>query len=215
MEKKTDRRINRTRRQLREALLALVLEKGFESVTIEEITDRADLGRTTFYLHYHDKEELLIESLGEMVTDLRNQIDALPFPAFRIVSQPDEDSPDPLNPIQLIFHHAAEHANLYRIILRGEGTSQVNRRMREFISDAVSEFTQTRSARARVPLQPSVPLVFFSNYIAGSLIGTITWWLEQDMPYPPQEIAAMYQKIMIEGAREALGLPYVPRNSVE
>ena len=55
---KPDRRVNRTRRLLREALLALIMEEGYDAVTIEEITDRADLGRTTFYLHYRDKEDL-------------------------------------------------------------------------------------------------------------------------------------------------------------
>ena len=65
-----DRRGRRTRRQLKEALFALILEKGYDAVTIEDITGRADLGRTTFYLHYRDKEELLLEAIDSIANDL-------------------------------------------------------------------------------------------------------------------------------------------------
>ncbi len=206
MDKKIDRRINRTRRQLREALLALILEKGYEGVTIEEITERADLGRTTFYLHYRDKEELLLESLEEMVADLRSQIYTLPLGSFRISSTSENGDDQDANPIAMIFQHAADHADLYRIILRGEGTARITQHMREFISNAVSEFTRIRSARLNVSIQSSVPLVFFSNYFAGSLIGTIAWWLENDMPYSPREIARMYQIVLIQGAQQLFGV---------
>lgn len=59
-DKQLDRRVRRTRRALQDSLTSLILEKGYDAVTVEDITDRADLGRTTFYLHYKDKEELLI-----------------------------------------------------------------------------------------------------------------------------------------------------------
>ncbi len=72
---KTDRRVSRTRRQLRNALMALILERGYNAVTIEDITERADLGRTTFYLHFRDKEELLVESLEEIAADLKSQVE--------------------------------------------------------------------------------------------------------------------------------------------
>ena len=81
MEKRQDRRITRTRNQLREALFELILEKGYDTVTIEEITDRANLGRTTFYLHYKDKEQLLLESINSIANDLLQQITQF-IPAF-------------------------------------------------------------------------------------------------------------------------------------
>ena len=58
---KTDRRIQRTRQSLRTALLELIKEKGYDAISIEEITERANVGRATFYLHYKDKEDLLLE----------------------------------------------------------------------------------------------------------------------------------------------------------
>jgi AcrR family transcriptional regulator len=115
--KKPDRRRNRTRRNLKEALLALVLEKGYEGITVEEITHRADISRTTFYLHYRDKEQLLLELVDGMVNDLILQITQLPFTAWGREGLKGA-TPDPSSsPVMLIFKHAAEHANLYRVTL--------------------------------------------------------------------------------------------------
>ena len=91
-----DRRVSRTRRQLRDALMALILERGYNMVTIEDITDRADLGRTTFYLHYRDKDELLIESLEAIAQDLKAQVE-------QQVSQQMEDRQLRLNPVAVAF----------------------------------------------------------------------------------------------------------------
>ena len=69
MKNKTDRRIQRTRQSLRNALLELIKEKGFDAISTEEITERANVGRATFYLHYKDKEDLLLEEFSEMARD--------------------------------------------------------------------------------------------------------------------------------------------------
>jgi AcrR family transcriptional regulator len=179
---KTDRRTLRTRRMLRDSLLSLILEKGYDAVTIEEITERADLGRTTFYLHYKDKEDLLLKSIEAISHELLSQI---------------SDNP----PIPLVFQHAAENADLYRIILRGEGAYRATGWLREMISSAARDFLVMKQAHENLPIE------VFSNYFAGSLLGLLTWWLESDMPYPPEEMAEMYRKLFFQGARQVLGLP--------
>ena len=70
-----DRRIQRTRHELREALFALIIERGYEAITVLDITERANLGRTTFYLHYHEKEELLVDSVKELLNELRQGVE--------------------------------------------------------------------------------------------------------------------------------------------
>jgi AcrR family transcriptional regulator len=188
---KLDRRTRRTRQLLKESLMSLILEKGYDAVTVEEITDRADLGRTTFYLHYHDKDDLLLKSIEAISQELIDQISATP-------------------PIPLVFQHAAENANLYRIILRGEGAYRASIHLREIISDAAEEFLAARRAQTGLEVDPSVPIDIFSNYFAGSLLGILTWWLESDMPYPPEEMAEMFQMLYFQGARQVLGLPEEP-----
>jgi AcrR family transcriptional regulator len=71
-EKKLDRRVQRTRRLLHEALIFLILEKKYESITVQEILDRADVGRSTFYLHFRDKDELLVSGFQNLESLLKS-----------------------------------------------------------------------------------------------------------------------------------------------
>ena len=204
--RKVDRRVNRTRRQLREALFNLILEKGYDAVTVEEITVRADVGRTTFYLHYHDKEDLLMESIGELVDDLIEQMARFPMEEWKLEHGSAGSAPSPA--IVLPFQHVASNARLYLIVLRGDGTYSVSRRLREIIVQASAEMARVLLAKDELgALNSQVPMDVFMNYIAGAWLGLITWWLENDMPYPAEQIAGMFQRMVVQGAPEALGIP--------
>jgi AcrR family transcriptional regulator len=197
--KPIDRRARRTRRLLKEALFSLILEKGYDAVTIEEITGRADLGRTTFYLHYKDKEDLLVEAIDSIAAEL---IARLPPPAWNVVDPRREDGGLVMDAIRVTFQHAAENAQLYRIILRGEGAKQANRRIHAIIRQRASELIHERLPGDS--LNPLVPLDVFTNYFAGTLLATITWWLEADIPYPPEEMAEMFRMLFFQGGRKVL-----------
>ncbi|MCI0521242.1 MAG: TetR/AcrR family transcriptional regulator [Chloroflexi bacterium] len=197
-ERKLDRRIYRTRRQLQEALFSIILEKGFEAVTVEEITSRADLGRTTFYLHYRDKEDLLMASIGELVNELIDQMSNLTLADWNMESGEATTSIAPVS--TLPFHHVAQNARLYKIILRGEGTYTVLRRLHEIIVNASSQLITRLAEREKLNLNPAMSMDVFMNYIAGAWMGLIGWWLENDMPYSPEEMASMFQKLTMRGA---------------
>jgi AcrR family transcriptional regulator len=204
--RRPDRRISRTRRNLKEALLALVLEKGYEGITVQEITHRADISRTTFYLHYQGKEHLLLECIDGMVNDLIQQITQIPLTAWGRQGL-EGSSPDPsISPVMLIFEHAAEHASLYRVTLRVEGAFQALERLRETISNSAASTLKDIADQVSVQLPPQIPLEVFSNYFAAALLGTITWWLENDMPYPPKQMATSFQKMFFLGAYQVLGV---------
>jgi len=202
--KKSDRRVSRTRRSLREALMALILEKGYDAVTIEDITSRADTGRTTFYLHYRDKEELLLESINEVVDGLFTQISQVPLAEWNLPSN--EGVEGALFPILVVFQNAAENADLYRVVLRGEGTSRIQNLIRTLTASAVSEFLRLMAERDGLTFHPVVPVEVFSNYFAGSLLGVLTWWLETNMPYPAEKMAIIYQRLVYSSANEVLGV---------
>jgi AcrR family transcriptional regulator len=202
--KRPDRRIGRTRRALKEALTALVLEKGYDSLTVEELTQRADLSRTTFYLHYRDKEQLLLESVDVMVNDLIRQITQLPVTAWGRENLAMGISPG--NPLKLIFDHAAENAGLYRLVLRVEGAFTAQERLRNTISSSAAGVLQVLSEQESPELKPQVPVEIFSHYFAAALLGTVTWWLEADMPYEPAQMAEYFQKMFFSGAYQALGV---------
>ena len=116
-----DRRVRRTRRALREAMLDLMEEKGYDQVTVEELTDRADIGRTTFYLHYSAKQDLLLEQFGELLDQLVVQLSQIPLSAWGQEGDLKSVDDHPNRPICMIFQHAADNKDLYQIVLRGEG----------------------------------------------------------------------------------------------
>ena len=206
--KRGDRRVNRTRRLLRESLMSLILERGYDAVTVEEITNRADVGRTTFYLHYKDKEDLLVESINTAINDLVVQISNLPVSSWAIPYDSLSPQDSPRSPILLVFQHASDNADLYRIILRGEGSSRAQNRIRDVISDAVNDFLSMKARQEGMTVKPVIPLEVFSIYFAGSLLGILTWWLEADMPFPTSQIASMFEKLAFPGARDVLGITF-------
>ena len=200
---RVDRRVSRTRRQLKDALFALILEKGYDAVTIEDITERADLGRTTFYLHYHDKEELLVESIKAIAEDLLEQIS--PLTPLRWEYQ--EGAPvGEHDPIRVTFAHAAENAQLYQIILRGEGAIKATSRVHNIISETAANVINKTIEDGTAPIKLEVPIEIFSNYLAGALMGLVTWWLENGMCYTPEEMALMFRNMFFKGGRTVLGL---------
>ena len=200
---KPDRRVNRTRRLLREALLALVMEEGYDAVTIEEITDRADLGRTTFYLHYRDKEDLLLESIETIADDLRIQVD-------EYIHQTETETNSP-NAVLLIFQHAADHASLYRIILRGGAANNVLARIREMLSDAALEFFEQRfgSLKNSPATTLRIPADVVVHAFATSMLGMMTWWLEQGTQYSAEEVSSYFRDLFFNGMLGVLEKPGV------
>lgn len=184
--------------------MSLILEKGYDTVTIEEITSRADVGRTTFYLHYRDKEELLLESINEVVDDLFSQVSQKPLAEWGLPGK--EASQEIIFPILLVFQHAAENADMYRVVLRGEGTSKIQNLIRTITASAVSEFLRLMAERDGLVIHPIVPVEVFSNYFAGSLLGVLTWWLENNMPYPAEKMARIYQQLVYSNTNEVLGV---------
>lgn len=222
-EKREDRRVHRTRRLLREALTALILERGYDAVTVEEIAQRADVGRTTFYLHYRDKEDLLLESIDATINDLITQIAGLPLETWQATAAPQYVAPQPVapqpvapqqtaaasplkSPILLVFEHAVKNYDLYRVMLRGEGVSRAQSRIRQTIAQAAKAFFLDQRANQGLHLKPGITLDFFANYFASSLMGVLTWWLEDGMPYPPEAMAEMFQRMFIPGAQAVIEL---------
>jgi len=196
---KEDRRVARTRRALREALLELIQEKGYAAVTVEEITERADLGRTTFYLHYRDKEALLLESLEQIADALRGQIR---LENMQPATGPGRTAKDP---IHQVFHHAAENSDLYKIILSGGAASRVLNHVRELLLEGAVEFFSPRLHPGNAKETP--PVDSFAGYFASSLLGYLTWWLEKGMPYEPDEVADLFIQLFFGGAGQFLQAP--------
>lgn len=205
-QEKVDRRVRRTRKALREAMQVLMSEKGYDQVTIEELTERADIGRTTFYLHYSAKQDLLLEQFDELLEQLVGQLSEIPLSSWSQQGRvlPAEDHPG--RPVCMIFHHAAENEELYRLVLHGEGVDQASQRLQEMMTMAVTGFIDRRMGDETEQVSLEFPVDLFGNYFAGAMLGMIKWWLDADMPYTPQEMETIFFQMFLPGASQVIGL---------
>lgn len=193
MPRKEDRRVRRTKRQLSEALLALVVEKEYETITVQEIAERADLNRATFYLHYGSKEELLIESLEAQFDQLVAMLEE------SSVEQPIWEERTHL---VLAFEHAAEHASLYKVILSERGMGYIINRIINYLADVC-----VQELCASLPPQQvaAVPIEVVAQHVAGSFYATLAWWLTHDMPYPAEQMADIVFQLCQVGVKGFMG----------
>jgi AcrR family transcriptional regulator len=197
--KKVDRRIRRTRRLLRNACVALILEKGYEAVTVEEIADKADVGRTTFYMHYRDKADLFVKSIGRISEELHEQIAPLVFSEEGVIAQ---------SPVLMIFQHAAENADLYRVILSGAGNGQGLQQLRR---DIARYARMAYEAEATVlEATPSVPIEVITQHFVGALVNLVQWWLDEGCPYTAEEMSHMLRTLTNQGRRHVMGIAQEP-----
>lgn len=206
---KPDRRIQRTRQALRKALLELIKEKGYDSISVEEITQRANLGRATFYLHYKDKEDLLIDEFSELANERVRTLSEIPFsvwlPNADNLDQPTENKPSP--PFLMVFQHVADNRELYHILLKSEKSDRILERIRKIIAQSISEFMR-RKMQNDLPIPPllEVPNDLLAAYFSGALLSCVDWWLEQGKSYSTEEMTRMFQRLFFPGARKILGV---------
>jgi AcrR family transcriptional regulator len=187
---KTDRRSQRTQRAIHEALMALMQEKRYDDITVQDIINRADVGRSTFYAHFQDKENLMISGLMRLMQILSE-----------MVAVPTTTGEARLLPTQELFEHVQEHQNLFRGMVRGRGFELFFEKGQEYWSQKLIADLQDRLPKGQ---QPAVPLPVLAQFIAGTFVTMLRWWLDNKMPYSPPEMDEMLQRLLMPAVRECL-----------
>jgi AcrR family transcriptional regulator len=209
--RKPDRRAARTRAALQAALLALIAEKDYDAITVEELTARADLGRATFYLHYRDKDDLLLDYFTNFAAGQVEQFSQLPLSILSrsagAESHGDAGVDDPpIRPILQVFRHAAENAPLYRIALRGGGTGRVAAELHRIVIAATDEMLRGKVRDEWQELDIQVDIELLVHVFVGAFLACLTWWLERGAPETPEEITRQFRLLIFPGMRQALGI---------
>lgn len=186
---KSDPRVKRTRRLLRDALVSLVLEKEFASISIRDVTNRAEVAYITFFRHYESLDALLMEVLLRGQTDLMRRIELL---AKGSEGQSLETEG------RLIFEYIEQNANLFRVLLK----SQSVRRIRSRVLRSISEIF-LRSCNPLAQLRNRSAGELAANHIAHSLLTLIEWWLERSMLPGPVQMGKVYKTLIIEATVSA------------
>lgn len=180
-----DRRVLRTRRLLKQALIELINERSYEEITIRDITDRADIGYATFFRHYDGKDDLMLE----IFTGIVDELEALPD---RHVERYFEREG------YMLFEHVRENHVMYRGILESRSFAP---KFRKHIADMVQMHLYQHAKQ--IPSH-AIPLEIAANHMVSSILGLIEWWLSNDMPYSSERMAMVYQRLIIEATWHAL-----------
>jgi AcrR family transcriptional regulator len=179
------RRRLQTRKQLIETTMQLVLEKGYDSLSIQDITDRADLGRGTFYIHFKDKEEIVWTVFQELFRtleqDAHKQLDR---------NTPGVEYYGLLN----IFRHAEKNRDLYRIMLGGKGSALLTARVQDFMAE--SFLYDIRNAPPPADHDFNIPPEIESQMLTGMISRLLFWWLETANHYTAEQMAALTYKVL-------------------
>jgi len=196
IDRRKDPRIKRTLLLIRDALISLLNEKSLEQVTVRDITERAQINRATFYLHYVDKYDLLDKVVEEMMAAFAD-VFRLPdgFEAEDFVQG--TDAPPPSFVRQ--FEHLAEHAALYKVMLGPNGPGGLAKRMERIVGDSLAHRSRIAAPDDRAALMPRELIV---RYATSAHMGVLTYWLERDMPYTPKYMATQLLRLHALGSTQ-------------
>ncbi len=182
IETRHDKRRLRTIMQLKQAVMELLLEKGYDAISIQEITDRADLGRGTFYIYYRNKEEIVWDIVEDGFKQTTQE-------AIQMADGKMPQSPEYYSYVN-IFRHAQQNRDLYRIMLGGQGSSVLTKRVQDYLA---ADFIRD-NMKYGIYNNRNVSLEIYAQILTGALFRLLIWWLESPNEYNPEQMAEFLQK---------------------
>lgn len=187
-QRKPDRRIRRTRRQLHSALHRLIKTHPYHTITVSHIVEEADISRATFYLHYDDKGQLLIGSLESLSQKLIDSLQSEDLPDTSLESL-----------ANLIFAHVAQQRPLYQALQTSYTAAFALQHQVELLLDIVkNRLTSIAPQAATDPLW----LDRVAHQLIGLLYGQILWWFKQDPPPAVDEMARQFDDLAMTGLHD-------------
>jgi AcrR family transcriptional regulator len=182
-----DRRVERTLKSMHQALVSLILEKGYDAITIKDIVDRANVGRSTFYAYYNSKDELLEAGLKELHRSLASHQKA-------IRTTGGAASESKLKFSRALFEHAAGYHDIYRAMMGKHGGTVVMLRMRALLSDLVRDDFKSIAPDKRVA---DIPRGAVIEFVVGSIVSVLTWWLDEKTKLSAAEVDAIFRRLTL------------------
>ena len=192
---KTDRRVQRTRDPLKQALIELIKERGYDAITIQDIVDRANVGRTTFYAHYDSKDELFMNCHEAMLSQFQ-------IVFLQPLTREELLSPDPPPEAASLFHHLETSRPQMHTIFTGRNSQQMLRRIRDWSAlrietNFLNEFNESES---------SIPFEVLANYLAGAQLTLVQWCLEKRRIQTLGILPQAFHRLQRAAIQAALGL---------
>ncbi|NHN35255.1 TetR/AcrR family transcriptional regulator [Paenibacillus agricola] len=194
---KVDRRINKTREAINKALIELMSEKNFENITINDISERANLNRGTLYLHYSDKYDLLDKCIKDHLSNMLK---------FCMLSKPGEERLNVSNSPLPMFQYFEEHFLFYSSMLSNKGITCFREQMNLVVINGITERLKTGEINHGHNKEVVV------QYMASAFVGVVEWWIKNNMPLSPQIMAQQLWDIF-DGNYSLVGEGRIPSGS--
>ena len=186
--KNTDRRVRRTHKSLHDALISLLQQRKYDKITIQDILERADIGRSTFYTHFDDKDDLLVSGVEHLRAILEGALRQGKCQARgheRVIAFS-----------RAMFEHVDGFRRIYQSLLNTAGWPLVRRRIEELLDELIrreckAEIDRARKAKAEVPIE------LFVYYLTSSVFSVITWWIDSRSRLTPDQIDSMFRRLVL------------------
>ncbi|GHO92978.1 TetR family transcriptional regulator [Reticulibacter mediterranei] len=183
-QQKADRRSQRTYHLVSYALAELLAEKPYNEILVQDILDRAGIGRTTFYAHYFDKEDVLNNMTEQILSTFMQQI-AHSTTRKRVV------------PSLELFEHIYQSPQVhFRALMQSRAGEPLWEAMQTALCRTIEPALCTLWAEKR---SSPIPLPVVSQYLAGAFLTLLKWWVAADMPYPPEQMENIFQQLALPG----------------
>jgi AcrR family transcriptional regulator len=183
---KHDRRSERTRHTLGDALVSLMLERRYVDLTVQDILDRANIGRSTFYAHFWDKDDLLASTIARMIEALSQHMD-----------QGSGDSTALLPSLGLFQHVQGQYHLLYRAFVPLQGVEMLTQTLRGHLCQHVEQ----RLRRLLPAPTADLTIMVTTQAVVGAFLALLHWWLEQEMPLSPEQMDAHFRQLVLPGVQ--------------
>ncbi|WP_258201077.1 TetR/AcrR family transcriptional regulator [Paenibacillus endoradicis] len=181
-EVKVDLRVQRTKKLIRNAFVELLEEKELNKITINAITTKAEINRVTFYLHYKDINDLIDSMLNELIAELEKVLLDKLDRAYK--------TGDELSSLILLLEHIAENSRIYKVLLVTKNIPYFTPRLMDILSALIINNTEKKSIKDPEDfLKMNIPSDIAAWYGTSAMIGTISMWVGNDMPYTPKFLA--------------------------
>ena len=190
--KKPDRRVLRTREMLLDAFVALMIERGFDKLTVQHLLDQAGVGRATFYAHFRSKQDLLACSIERLQAGLRH--------AWKSTATSKTQPAETLGFALPFFQHIDSHRRIYYLNVGRAGHALVEQHLHRMLVDLVREDLLSH----RVGRGKSVATEAVVQYVAGALWSLGIWWLSSRARLSADELNALFRKLVFPGLSAAL-----------
>lgn len=194
-----DRRVQRTYRLLHEALMSLIREKGYEAITVQDILDRADVGRSTFYTHFRDKGDLLHRGLENLDRHVRFAQAAAEPPA----GKPYEKI---IGFSLAMFEHASQFRAIHRALLGSGAETVVRRHLHSVLTEVVGREIESQLQRRKQAKTP-VATELLTHFLVSTYISTLNWWITCRNALTPKQIDAGYRQLVLPCLASIFGAP--------